>query len=151
MSATGNREAARMMRRAGPEDEEALRDLYRKAVAVAPWLPPDARAGRDLRAESKSETLFVCCEAEGAILGFVSVYAADAFVHHLYVSPHHQRQGVGTALLDSLDSWLPLPWRLKCVTANVDAMRFYAARGWTVESRGSGSDGPYALLRKDAA
>ena len=31
------------------------------------------------------------------------------------------------------------------------AMRFYEARGWTVEGHGTGPDGPYALLRKDEA
>ena len=139
------------IRPAEPQDRPALQHLYNQAVVDARWLPAEARGWRDLVEVSRGEALFVCCDPVGAIVGFVSVDQAESFVHHLYVVPHSQRQGVGTALLDSLHSWLPMPWRLKCVTANARAMRFYEARGWTVEGHGTGPDGPYALLRKDEA
>ena len=33
------------------------------------------------------------------IVGFASVWVPERFIHHLYVSPAHQRAGVGSALL----------------------------------------------------
>lgn len=137
------------IRPAEPQDAEALQRLYGQADAA--WLPAEARGRRDFAEASKGERVFVCCDPAGTVIGFVSVYEQESFVHHLYVSPAHLRQRAGTALLDSLQSWLPMPWRLKCVTANARAMRFYEARGWTVEGHGTGPDGPYALLRKDEA
>lgn len=137
------------IRPAEPQDIETLQRLYGQADAA--WLPAEARGRHDFAEASKGERVFVCCDPEGNIIGFVSVYPQESFVHHLYVSPAHLRRRVGTALLDSLQSWLPMPWRLKCVTANASAMRFYEARGWTVEGHGTGPDGPYALFRKDEA
>lgn len=137
------------IRPAEPQDAKALQRLYGQADAA--WLPAEARGRRVFAEASEGERVFVCCDPAGTVIGFVSVYAQESFVHHLYVSNAHLRQRAGTALLDSLQSWLPMPWRLKCVTANARALRFYEARGWMVEGHGTGPDGPYALLRKDGA
>ena len=92
----------------------------------------------------------VAVNRAGRIIGMVSVYEADAFIHHLYVAASTHRQGVGTAMLDSLKPWLAYPWRLKCVCANTQALAFYAAHGWVVEEEGAGEEGPYFQLVRHA-
>ena len=141
------RPASRLVaRRCEPHDLDAVRAIYAAALAGAAWLPPAARVARDFDAVSAGEAVTVVCDAAARIVGFVSVFEPDAFIHHLYVAEGEQRRGAASALLRALDGRLPRPWRLKCVTANVDAMAFYRARGWCEESRGDSPDGPYALL-----
>jgi len=47
---------------------------------------------------------------------------------------------------DSLEKWLPLPYRLKCVAQNELARAFYAKHGWTEISRATDENGEYLLL-----
>ena len=93
----------------------------------------------------------VACDTQGQAVGFVSVFEPGVFIHHLFVAPTYQSQGIGDALLESLTSWLPTPWHLKCVKANARAIKFYRVRGWEQVEEGRGPDGPYVLLRKSAA
>jgi GNAT superfamily N-acetyltransferase len=81
-------------------------------------------------------------------VGLLSVWVPESFIHHVYVDPEFERQGVGTALLSSLETWLPLPWQLKCVIANTSARAFYATHGWIEVGSGNGDQGRYALLER---
>lgn len=103
--------------------------------------PPD-----DFYKQTAGEVVFVAEDAAGKIVGFVSVWEQDAFIHHLYVDPDYKRKGVGTALMNSLFSWLPFPYRLKCITRNRQALKFYRKLGWVEVERAIGEDGEYALL-----
>ena len=139
------------VRQAQPRDMQFVRELFSEAIAGSDWLPAAARTQTDFSAVSEGESVLVCCSLEGRLLGFVSVFEPDSFVHHLYVAPSCQRQGVGKALLSSMRTWLPMPWHLKCVTANESALAFYEANGWIEASHAQGPDGPYVLLRKSDA
>ena len=90
--------------------------------------------------------IFLGENEDGAILGFISVWEPDHFIHHLFVHPDHQRQGIGQLLLSSLYSWLALPYRLKCVAKNQVALAFYEKNGWVEVGRGVGEEGDYLLL-----
>lgn len=86
-------------------------------------------------------------EVDGVIAGFIGVYAEKQFIHHLYIAQPFRRQGIGAALLDSIEAWLPRPFRLKCVEANAEALTFYRSRGWVAIRRNSdGADGPDLLM-----
>ncbi|RYD19560.1 MAG: N-acetyltransferase, partial [Verrucomicrobiaceae bacterium] len=85
----------------------------------------------------------------GALLGFISVWSKEHFVHHLYVTPDQQRCGTGSALLRSLRSWLPLPYRLKCLEENHAALAFYRRHGWAELERGTDTLGDYLLMEYD--
>jgi len=129
-------------------DVQALQDLIDAVYCNATWLPASANRSLDVTMVTKGEQTTVAVNRAGRIIGLVSVYEADAFIHHLYVAASTHRQGVGTELLDSLQSWLAYPWRLKCVCANTPALAFYAARGWVIEEEGVGEEGPYFQLVK---
>jgi GNAT superfamily N-acetyltransferase len=103
----------------------------------------------DFAEQTAGETIHLAADASGCLLGFISVWLPDQFVHHLFVSRCHQRQGVGTLLLRSLESWFPLPYRLKCLCTNASALAFYRNLGWQKESLGSDALGDYWVLRYD--
>ena len=136
------------IRRATLSDADALQALYVDVVSNATWLPQSTRSTLSFARDTEGESVYVCCNQDAEIVGFISVYEPECFVHHLYVTQSHQGAGVGTALLKSLEVWLPLPWRLKCLERNDRAMSFYRARGWAEESRAQCPDGPYVLLVK---
>jgi GNAT superfamily N-acetyltransferase len=139
------------VRRAELRDTESVHEIFSEAIENAEWLPPAARLNSDFATAAKGETVVVCCDREDKVLGFASVYEQDSFIHHLYVARHCQRQGVGAALLKSLEAWIPMPWHLKCVARNRNALAFYLAQGWAEESRALGPEGPYVLLKKSEA
>lgn len=85
------------------------------------------------------------------IVGFVSVWEVDGFIHHLYVSPGFQGKGVGKALLRMCEGRYGLPLSLKCIRANHKALAFYRSNGWITRSYGSGSDGPWEHLWLETA
>jgi GNAT superfamily N-acetyltransferase len=137
------------MHRVLPAIESDMADVERifsESISLAPWIPEHTRTPRDFAAESEGERIFVCRDPEDCITGFISIWEPAAFIHHLYVDALYKRRGVGTALLGSLDDWLPKPWRLKCVETNTSAYAFYCARGWHLIDRGHGVHGSYLLL-----
>ena len=144
----GGHEATRLLvRPATPADAADLQRIFDHALRDADWLPAGAEPDTDFARNSTGEEVWVCLSPEQHVIGLLSVYVARAFVHHLYVDAAHQRQGVGAALLDSMQSWLPQPWRLKCVTANTAARAFYARCGWVETEHNLGSQGPYVVMR----
>ena len=82
----------------------------------------------------------------GAIAGFVAVWVADRFIHHLYVSPQYQSRGVGSALLKACEAKYGHPLSLKCETLNHHAQRFYRSKGWLPQETGVGEHGPWQRL-----
>ena len=138
------------IRRASLSDIDALQALYVDVVSCATWLPQTPRSALSFVKDTEGESVYVCCNQHAEIVGFISIYEPENFIHHLYVAQSHQGTGVGTALLKALEVWLPFPWRLKCLERNDRAMAFYQARGWVEESRAQCPDGPYSLLVKRA-
>ncbi|WP_284620780.1 GNAT family N-acetyltransferase [Aquabacterium humicola] len=137
-----------LVRHAELRDRESLEAIFCQALADAPWLSSNAKARPNFSEVSSGETVIVCCSPEDQVIGFVSVYVPESFVHHLYVARSQQGRGVGRALLYSLESWLSMPWRLKCLTQNERALAFYLSQGWAEEHRALGPEGPFALLMR---
>lgn len=132
-------------REAQADDRPALAELYRSSLDAAGWMPPSIKAGADFERDTQGERLFLV-EEKGNIVGFLSVWEPESFIHHLYVSPACQGRGVGSLLLASLGTCLPPPWRLKCLCSNVRAHRFYQNRGWVEVEMAQSEAGPYRLM-----
>lgn len=68
------------------------------------------------------------------VLGIVRYDVSEGIVHSLYVSPHAQGLGLGTALLDqavaSLRAAERTDARLWVFAANAGSIGFYGSRGW---------------------
>jgi GNAT superfamily N-acetyltransferase len=58
--------------------------------------------------------------------GFISLWTADNFVHHLFVRADLQRKGIGDRLLVEGLKTISRPARLNCVARNAMACTFYA-------------------------
>ncbi len=135
------------IRPAAPEDLEAVARIYARSIATADWLPPADRAETDFGKVSEGEDVSVCFDRTRELVGFISVWREDSFIHHLHVVANARRQGVGTALIQSLGTWLPRPWSLKCVLLNGTARRFYRARGFIEVSINTDERAPYVLMQ----
>lgn len=131
-------------------DLPALRRLYLECrQAAADWFSQDNLALSDFERDTEGEAIWVAEEAD-RIQGFVAAWLPDNFIHHLYIRPEIQGQGIGSELLDLCLAQIGRPARLKCVTENHRALAFYRARGWQTIDRGMGKDGEYQLMQVDA-
>jgi GNAT superfamily N-acetyltransferase len=96
--------------------------------------------------ETDGEVILVASRGT-KVLGFVSVFRPDAFVHHLYVARSAQGQGIGRMLLTAACRLSSSRATLKCALGNRDARAFYAHLGWTeVEVGDDPTDGPWVRI-----
>ncbi|MCZ8515239.1 GNAT family N-acetyltransferase [Paenibacillus filicis] len=80
-------------------------------------------------------------EENTRILGFASLYLPDNFIHNLFVHPDFFGKGVGGQLLAASIEKMNKPIRLKCVSENHKALKFYESKGWkkvVEEDKGGG-------------
>ena len=94
---------------------------------------------------SDGEHVYVACES-GRILGLVSVWAPDRFIHFLMVDHGFRRKGVGSALLGHVAGVYGPKMQLKCLKRNSGALAFYRSCGFDVVGEGESPDGEYYLL-----
>ena len=80
------------------------------------------------------------------IVGFISIWVPERFIHHLYVAPYYQSEGIGGALLSLCISLYGPPLSLKCDCCNTKAQDFYRKRGWVLGATGTGNYGPWEQL-----
>ncbi|MEW6639038.1 MAG: GNAT family N-acetyltransferase [Pseudomonadota bacterium] len=140
-----------IIRPAHARDSAALAEIYRDGRRQAfGWCDPATFRLDDFAADAQGEAIWLAQAADGTIAGFISVWAADDFIHMLYVREAWQRRGVGTALLRALPGWPDRPYRLKCLVANARARRFYEAHGFVAVGRGASPEGDYDELRAGA-
>ena len=88
---------------------------------------------------------------DGTIVGFISVWTTDRFIHHLYVAPLYQGSGIGSILLQLCEELYGLPLSLKCDSCNERAQRFYRRKGWTPTEKGVGTDGSWDRFESPCA
>ena len=132
-------------------DHPALNRIYRDVRRRDfHWLAPERIGENDFNRDTAGEVIHVAREGD-VLLGFISVWTADSFIHHLYVDTAQQARGVGSRLLDFARATYPGPLRLKCVAQNERARRFYAQHGWRVVGSGLSEDGNYLLLESPPA
>ncbi|MBB3261857.1 GNAT superfamily N-acetyltransferase [Paraburkholderia bannensis] len=135
------------IRPAALEDRPALRELFlhtRRATFF--WQTAGSFRPGDFDTQTQGEDVLVALEAGTDLTGFISIWRPDRFIHHLFVLPSRQRQGIGPALLRALPNWRVERYRLKCLTRNAAALAFYRAQGFTPIDAGVSEDGAYLLL-----
>lgn len=71
------------------------------------------------------------------VVGFVAV--RDNHIRHLYLHPDHQRQGIGTQLLEQARSVSPAGLTLRVFVRNIGARTFYERRGFRLLDDDDGS------------
>lgn len=135
------------VRLAAVDDQPALRELFLASRRQTyTWLETASFCLTDLPQQTQGETILLAQDEQGALAGFISVWAADHFIHHLYVGAGQQRRGVGRALLAALPGWPGQRYVLKCLLLNHAAAAFYRASGFAETGRGMGEDGEYIVF-----
>jgi ribosomal protein S18 acetylase RimI-like enzyme len=118
-----------------PQDYKAVYGMWEAAG-------PGVHAGRSDQPgeiEKKLERdpdLFLIAETDGQIVGSVigGYDGRRGMVYHLVVAPNQRKNGIGAALMDELERRLLakgcIRSYLMVLSDNIEAIRFYEARGW---------------------
>ncbi|NEU54957.1 GNAT family N-acetyltransferase [Bacillus altitudinis] len=118
------------IREASIEDYPQLRQIYLESRRQSfHWLNTEEIKLQDFDQDTQEEQIFLA-EENNKILGLISLYVPDRFIHHLFVHPEAAGQGAGDLLLKQAIKVLGTPVTLKCVSENHKALFFYQKRGW---------------------
>lgn len=130
-------------------DLDSLRELFLR-VRQATFSRADSTSFGilDFDKETEGEYILVALWGE-CVVGFISVWMQDNFIHHLFVDVAYQQKGIGTALLSAIQKRTKLPLTLKCLESNTRALDFYKRRGFNVKGSGANQAGAFVLLELD--
>jgi ribosomal protein S18 acetylase RimI-like enzyme len=98
----------------------------------------------DFEIQTEGEFVIVAVMDE-EVVGFISLWLPENFIHHLYIDESHQQQKVGTKLLYAAIQKMNLPITLKCLEQNTKASEFYKAKGFIMKEKGISDEGNYIL------
>lgn len=127
-------------------DRPFLRTLFLAARKASwTWLDPDGWQLEDFDHVVLGEQVLVA-EEEGHRLGFAAWLENDNFLHSLFIDPHYQGHGVGSALLQAVQERFTGTGALKCLSENKHALQFYLQHGWKEVSEGESEHGRYILM-----
>lgn len=118
------------IRQMHPQDKPKLRQLYlvsRRTTFY--WDDPELMHFEDFDRDTEAEAVFVA-ESQEQLIGFISLYVPDNFIHCLFVESHFKGQGAGHLLLEKAKQELQRPMKLKCLSRNTPALAFYEKEGW---------------------
>ena len=108
------------------------------------WVEYDSIKLEDFDSSIEGELIFTA-KINNDIVGFVSIWEEDKFIHNLFISSNFKNCGVGKALINQAVKAVGLPLTLKCVKANVNALNFYLSQGWTIKEEVIENE-PYYLI-----
>jgi ribosomal protein S18 acetylase RimI-like enzyme len=136
------------IRRARSEEIAACAALYeRVGNATFTWRPKNWFKVADFLRFAKEEAVFIA-ESNGRILGLLSLYRPESFVHCLYVDTPAQGLGVGTALLAHAAKEARGPLSLKVDEPNKRAVLFYKGLGFIQQDSGNDHGVHWLLLKQ---
>lgn len=112
------------------DDKPRLRQLYldsrRKTFY---WNDPELMHLEDFDRDTEEEAVFVAVSKQ-TIIGFISLYKPDNFIHCLFIDELSKGHGAGHLLLEKAKEQLNRPLKLKCLSRNSPALVFYEKEGW---------------------
>lgn len=127
------------------DDKPYLQELFLHVRQHAfTWLTSSFHLS-DFDSETKDEYILVA-HLNQQVVGFISVWMSDHFIHHLYVDANLQRQGIGKALLQALFSKIKATFQLKCLLKNEAAIIFYKKNGFIEKECVAEKAGDYILF-----
>lgn len=122
--------ALTLRRTESPSDIEEAAKLYvRSGTAAFTWRPAGHFKAEDFKRFAQEEDVWLA--STDKVVGVLSIFRPENFIHCLYVEPDAQRRGVGRSLVAHLRSASADPLTLKLDFPNKPAIAFYEATGWT--------------------
>jgi len=119
-----------MIRRARPEDADAIGEAFVASLETLTFLPrlhtPEETRRFISEIVPRDHEIWVA-EEDGRVVGLVAV--GENTLGHLYVHPDAQGRGIGTALLDKTKELRPNGFTLWTFPQNHRACSFYERRG----------------------
>ncbi|HKY55034.1 MAG TPA: GNAT family acetyltransferase [Anaerolineales bacterium] len=118
-----------------PSDYEQVIDLWRSIEKGVHLGRSDTLAEIEKKI-SRDSDLFLVAESEGTIIGAVmgGFDGRRGLIYHLAVSTAFRGQGIGSYLMDEIESRLRAKGCLKCylliTVDNLDVADYYQKRGW---------------------
>lgn len=118
-----------------PEDYAAVRSLWEAMEKGLGLGRSDAPAEIGKKA-AHAPDLFLVAEADGSIVGTVigGYDGRRGLIYHLAVAASHRQAGLGSRLMEEVESRLRARGCLKCyllvLDGNHEAASFYEKRGW---------------------
>lgn len=135
-----------LIQKAKIEEYDVLREIYLKTRQESfKWVEYDSLKLEDFDNNTEGE-LILTAKINNEIVGFVSIWEEDKFIHNLFTSTAFKRRGIGKALINEAVKAVGLPLTLKCVKANTNALNFYLSQGWTIEGESIGEE-PYYYMK----
>lgn len=127
-------------------DTAPLQQLFLEVrQATFLWKDPAEFDVMDFDSETEGEQILVAV-CDNKVVGFISTWIEDAFIHHLYVDASYQNQGVGKALLTNFLSRVHTAVQLKCLLKNEQAIAFYKRNNFIEKKRVVAESGDYILF-----
>lgn len=111
------------------EIEDAAALYERSGTAAFTWRPIGHFQARDFIAFAQEEEVWLAYMSD-ALVGILSLFKEENFIHCLYVDPNAQGLGIGRALVDFVRKKGGKPLTLKLDVPNRNAIKFYEATGW---------------------
>ena len=113
--------------------EAVVRVWHASGRAAYPYIEPWQRFTLDeARDVFRGDVAAVCdvwvAETTDGVIGYLAL--KESYLSRLYVSPHHQGRGIGSALLAHAMACSPTGLELHTHQKNVGARRFYEKRGF---------------------
>ena len=112
------------------------------------WLDTQDYKLTDFEHETQGEFILVAV-LDDKVVGFISLWRADNFIHHFYIDEMYQRHKIGTKLLEEAIRIMNKPITLKCLEKNVEAVKFYEKNDFIATDKGISNHGKYILFKLD--
>lgn len=118
------------------DDLNSLRELFlkvRKSTFV--WKDQSTFELSDFDIQTQGEYIMTAYYDE-KVVGFISIWLVDNFIHHLFIDEKFQKIGIGKELLKAAINKTGFPLKLKCLEKNIQAIQFYKKTGFVEKGKG---------------
>lgn len=129
------------LRRYSPDDEAALIEMWHETkVRAYPYLPTEQSYTLEMDTEFFRQQIAPQCTlwvatAGDQLIGFLALDGST--IDRLFIHPDHQREGVGTALIEKAKALSPRALELHTHQQNISGCSFYEKHGFRVARYGT--------------
>ncbi|ELB2122198.1 TPA: GNAT family N-acetyltransferase [Vibrio parahaemolyticus] len=124
--------------------EATARIYFESRVATFSFMDTSGYSLADFAKDTGGEEIWVAVE-QGIIVGFISIWKPENFIHHLFVCPKNLKRGIGFKLLSHAKE-LSNSLSLKSLVQNTNATDFYISQGFKIQETVDKGQESYHLM-----